>query len=117
MGKHSASIKTTTMAYTFKDDGTKMTYYRDYNKVANDSCLVGNWVEERALKESTETFRYKLWTDPTHDPKKSDDTHSRLNGRPDVSDTAKRVVYHSYHQPTAEHHTTNQQMMQHPAQR
>ncbi len=40
------------MAYTFKDDGHALTYYREYNKEVGtgDKTLVGNWVEERALR-------------------------------------------------------------------
>ena len=35
------------MAYTFKDDGASLTYFRDYNKEVGtgDKTLVGNWVE------------------------------------------------------------------------
>merc|ERR1712086_746400 len=51
------------MAYTFKDDGGTMTYYREYNKEVLDKndTLVGNWVEERALRDQIGTGRYALW--------------------------------------------------------
>ena len=43
------------MAYTFKDDGAALTYYREYNKEVGtgDLTLTGNWVEERALRETS----------------------------------------------------------------
>ena len=45
------------MAYTFKDDGSNLTYYREYNKEVNakNETLVGNWVEERALRDQIQT--------------------------------------------------------------
>ena len=48
------------MAYTFKDDGGTMTYYREYNKevLEKNETLVGNWVEERALRDQIGTGRY-----------------------------------------------------------
>ena len=55
------------MAYTFKDDGGTMTYYREYNKevLEKNETLVGNWVEERALRDQIGTGRYathlQLW--------------------------------------------------------
>ena len=47
------------MAYTFKDDGHALTFYREYNKEVGtgDKTLVGNWVEERALRDVCETGR------------------------------------------------------------
>ena len=50
------------MAYTFKDSGESMTYYREYNKEVNskNETLVGNWVEERALRDQIHTGRYQL---------------------------------------------------------
>ena len=51
------------MAYTFKDSGESMTHYREYNKEVNskNETLVGNWVEERALRDQIHTGRYQLW--------------------------------------------------------
>ena len=45
------------MSYTFKDDGASLTYYREYNKEVGtgDKTLVGNWVEERALRDTIDT--------------------------------------------------------------
>ena len=47
------------MAYTFKDDGHALTFYREYNKEVGtgDKTLVCNWVEERALRDVCETGR------------------------------------------------------------
>ncbi|WZN61564.1 hypothetical protein HKI87_04g30990 [Chloropicon roscoffensis] len=35
--------------------------FADYNKYQNQGVLVGNWVEEHALKTSTGTHRYEAW--------------------------------------------------------
>ena len=87
------------MAYTFKDDGNALTFYREYNKEVNDSSanrtLVGNWVEERALKDNTDTGRYKLWANPDQDPRALQTTFTKQTPRPDNSDTFRRVVAHS----------------------
>ena len=34
--------------------------FADYNKYQNQGVLVGNWVEEHALKTSTGTHRYEV---------------------------------------------------------
>jgi len=98
------------MAYTFKDDGSSLTYYREYNKEVGtgDKTLVGNWVEERALRDEVETGRYKLWCDPTPDPKAPQKTYTKFTTRPDVFETYKRTVVHSDHTPSAEFITSNQ---------
>ena len=85
------------MAYTFKDDGSRLTYFREYNKEVGtgDKTLVGNWVEERALRESVETGRYKMWTNPDPDPKAQQQTFTKFTTRPDTLDTYRRTVVHS----------------------
>jgi len=98
------------MAYTFKDDGASLTYYREYNKEVGtgDKTLVGNWVEERALRDMVETGRYKLWVDSTTNPKAPQQTYTKFTTRPDVKETARRTVTHSEHTPAAEFITSNQ---------
>jgi len=95
------------MAYTFKDDGSSLTYYREYNKEVGtgDKTLVGNWVEERALRDVIDTGRYKLWVDPTKITQK---TYTKFTTRPDVDSTYQRTVVHSDHTPSAEFITSNQ---------
>lgn len=98
------------MAYTFKDDGSRLTYFREYNKEVGtgDKTLVGNWVEERALRESVETGRYKMWTNPDPDPKAQQQTFTKFTTRPDTLDTYRRTVVHSDHTPSDEFLTSNQ---------
>eukprot|EP00965_Chrysotila_dentata_P228871 6196855-Pleurochrysis_carterae.AAC.2 len=84
------------MAYTFKDDGAALTYYREYNKEVGtgDKTLVGNWVEERALRDEVDSGRYKLWTDPTPDPQAPQQSFTKTTSRPDGSDTFRRTIAH-----------------------
>jgi len=98
------------MAYTFKDDGSSLTYYREYNKEVGtgDKTLVGNWVEERALRDMVDTGRYKLWVDSTTNPKAPQQTFTKFTTRPDVTGTARRVLTHSEHTPATEFITSNQ---------
>lgn len=98
------------MAYTFKDDGSTLTYYREYNKEVGtgDKTLVGNWVEERALRDAVETGRYKLWCNPSTDPKAPQETYTKFTTRPDTLNTYRRTVVHSDHTPAAEFITSNQ---------
>jgi len=98
------------MAYTFKDDGSSLTYYREYNKEVGtgDKTLVGNWVEERALRDMISTGRYKLWVNPKEDPKALQQTFTKFTTRPDARDTYQRTVTHSDHTPAAEYITSNQ---------
>jgi len=97
------------MAYTFKDDGASLTYYREYNKEVGtgDKTLVGNWVEERALRDVVETGRYKLWVNSTSDAKAPQDTFTKFTTRPDTLDTYRRTVVHSDHTPSNEFITSN----------
>lgn len=97
------------MAYTFKDDGASLTYYREYNKEVGtgDRTLVGNWVEERALRDVIKTGRYKLWVDPTADGNVKQQTFTKFTTRPDSLDTYRRTVVHSDHTPAAEYITSN----------
>jgi len=100
------------MAYTFKDDGGTMTYYREYNKEVLDKndTLVGNWVEERALRDQIGTGRYALWVN-TGDEKSvatnKQKTFTKFNTRPDAHDTFERTLAHSDHTPSAEYCTNN----------
>ena len=100
------------MAYTFKDDGGRMTYYREYNKEVLDKndTLVGNWVEERALRDQIGTGRYALWVN-TGDEKsvatKKQQTFTKFTTRPDALDTFSRTLMHSDHTPSAEYATNN----------
>jgi len=98
------------MAYTFKDDGSALTYYREYNKEVGtgDKTLVGNWVEERALRDSIKTGRYALWANPDPDPKAAQATFTKFTTRPDTLDTYSRTVVHGDHVPPAEWITSNQ---------
>jgi len=98
------------MAYTFKDDGSALTYYREYNKEVGtgDKTLVGNWVEERALRDEIKTGRYQLWTNPSSDPKAPQQTFTKFTTRPDATDTYSRVFTHSDHVPPSEFVTSNQ---------
>ena len=97
------------MAYTFKDDGSALTYYREYNKEVGtgDQTLVGNWVEERALRDAIATGRYKLWTNPDPDPKAPQKAYTKFTPRPDSLDTYRRTVVHSDHTPSADYVTSN----------
>ena len=85
------------MAYTFKDDGSALTYYREYNKEVGtgDKTLVGNWVEERALRDTIKTGRYQLWANPDPDPKAPQQTFTKFTTRPDSLDTYNRTLVHS----------------------
>ena len=47
-------------AAAMADAATDVHSYTGYNKYQNQSTLVGNWVEERALKAATGTHRYKV---------------------------------------------------------
>ena len=71
------------MSYTFKDDGASLTYYREYNKEVGtgDKTLVGNWVEERALRDVIKTGRYKLWVDPSSDGTVKQPTYTKFTTR------------------------------------
>ena len=91
------------MAYTFKDDGSALTFYREYNKEVGtgDRTLVGNWVEERALRDVAETGRYKLWANPDQDPRAMQTTFTKQTPRPDNCDTFRRVFAHSEVRATA----------------
>ena len=106
----SAASPHPTMAYTFKDDGARLTYFRDYNKEVGtgDNTLVGNWVEERALRDMVETGRYKQWVNPSGDPLAPQKTYHRLEPRPDTLDTYRRTVVHSDHTPSEDYETTNE---------
>lgn len=97
------------MAYTFKDDGSKLTYYREYNKEVGtgDKTLIGNWVEERALRDAIDTGRYKLWSNPDPDPKAPQETFSKFCVRPDTLDTYRRTLTHGDHVPAGEFKTSN----------
>jgi len=97
------------MAYTFKDDGSALTYYREYNKEVGtgDKTLVGNWVEERALRDTIKTGRYHLWANPDPDPKAPQQTFTKFTTRPDSLDTYNRTLVHSDHTPPAEFATSN----------
>ena len=85
------------MAYTFKDDGSAMTYFREYNKEVGtgDKTLVGNWVEERALRDDIKTGRYMLWANPDPDPRAAQKTYTKFTTRPDALETYRRTVFHS----------------------
>jgi len=98
------------MAYTFKDDGASLTYYREYNKEVGtgDKTLIGNWVEERALREDLDTGRYKHWVNTSTDPREKQKTFTKFTTRPDVDGTYQRTVVHSDHTPSAEFITSNQ---------
>jgi len=100
------------MAYTFKDDGAMLTYYREYNKEVNakDNTLVGNWVEERALKEEIGTGRYALWVNKGDEKSAATEkqrTFTKFVTRPDALDTFSRTLAHSEHTPSAEYMTNN----------
>ena len=103
-----ATAAAKTMAYTFKDDGASLTYFRDYNKEVGtgDKTLVGNWVEERALRDEISTGRYMQWVNTTSDPKAFQKTYTKFTTRPDVVDTYRRTVVHSDHTPATEFCTT-----------
>ena len=96
------------MSYTFKDDGAALTYYREYNKEVGtgDKTLVGNWVEERALRDTISTGRYKLWVDTTSDGRAHQTTYTKFTTRPDSLDTYQRTLVHSDHTPSTEYCTT-----------
>jgi len=98
------------MSWTFKDDGSSLTYYREYNKEVGtgDKTLVGNWVEERALRDAVATGRYKLWVNSTEDAKAPQQTFTKFTTRPDTLDTYRRTVVHSDHTPATEFITSNQ---------
>jgi hypothetical protein len=102
------------MAYTFKDDGSSLTYYREYNKEVGtgDKTLVGNWVEERALREElkgpSSTGRYKHWVNTSKDPLEKQKTFTKFTTRPDIGDTYQRVFTHSEYTPPSEYLTSNQ---------
>jgi len=69
---------------------------------------VGNWVEERALRDAVETGRYALWTNPSADPQAPQTSFTKSVPRPDNADTFRRVVAHNDHTPAAQFITTNQ---------
>ncbi|KAL1504125.1 hypothetical protein AB1Y20_010535 [Prymnesium parvum] len=98
------------MSYTFKDDGSAMTYYREYNKEVGtgDKTLVGNWVEERALRDEIRTGRYQLWANPDPDPKATQKSFTKFTTRPDALDSYYRTIVHSDHVPAYEFTTSNQ---------
>lgn len=74
------------------------TYYKDYNKVTGQqSTLVGNWFEERALKDTTGQMRSTQWVSPS-DPSLQgvvEPMHTKSKGHPDLEDTTMRVFFHS----------------------
>merc|ERR1712216_461025 len=85
------------MSYVFKDDKNLGTNYRDYNKEDNDKCLIGNWVEERALKEDVGTFRYPKWVnaDPDQTIQDSRYTKNGLHSGLEADNSGARVLTHS----------------------
>jgi len=98
------------MAYTFKDDGSSLTYYREYNKEVGtgDKTLIGNWVEERALRDELDTGRYKHWVNTSSDPTERQKTFTKFTTRPDVDGTYSRTMVHSEYTPSSEYITSNQ---------
>ena len=101
------------MAYTFKDDGASLTFYREYNKEVNakNETLVGNWVEERALKDQIGTGRYAMWVnngDEKSVATAKQQTFTKFTTRPDALDTFSRTLAHSDHTPSAEYSTNNE---------
>jgi len=97
------------MAYTFKDDGSSLTYYREYNKEVGtgDKTLIGNWVEERALRQELETGRYQHWVNTSTDPTEKQKRFTKFTTRPDSDGTYMRTVVHSDHTPSADFVTSN----------
>jgi len=98
------------MAYTFKDDGQALTYYREYNKEVGtgDKTLIGNWVEERALRGNVDSGRYKLWANPSPEPLAPQEQFSKTTMRPDCADTFRRTIAHNDHVPAGSYITSNQ---------
>ena len=63
-----------------------------------NETLVGNWVEERALKEQIGTGRYQLWVtkgDEKSVPTQLQKTYTKFTTRPDALDTFSRTLAHS----------------------
>lgn len=60
------------------------------------------------LAEEIGTGRYKLWANPSQDPKAPQRTFSKSATRPDDLDTYRRTMLHSEYTPTAEYQTSNQ---------
>lgn len=90
------------------------TYYREYNKECNetgDKTLVGNWVEERALRDTEETGRYKMWVNREDGPDAVQKTYTKKVMRPDGGsnlDTFSRTQAHEEMVPTAFWMTSNE---------
>ncbi|KAG8469762.1 hypothetical protein KFE25_006217 [Diacronema lutheri] len=86
------------MAYTFKDSDADKTFFKDYNKVdVHESTLVGNWHEERALKQMTGQMRSTQWVAPSSEAHQGDaePMRTKMKGHPDLQDTTMRVFFHS----------------------
>ncbi len=92
-----------------KDSTDTLTFFRDYNKeVGNgDLTLVGNWVEERALRHNEGTGRYKQWARPDN---LGSVIFSKSRPRPDGGDannTFRRTMLGSEYLPASEYATSN----------
>mmetsp|Transcript_26845 Transcript_26845/g.69016 ORF Transcript_26845/g.69016 Transcript_26845/m.69016 type:complete len:208 (-) Transcript_26845:473-1096(-) len=75
-------------------------FYDTYNKKDDQGCLIGNWVEERALQDTTGTFRHKF-----------DDPNPRFvrsQMRPDEEDTHARTIFHTNREEAGALETANQ---------
>ena len=90
------------------------TYYREYNKECNgtgDKTLVGNWVEERALREREATGRYRVWVNQEDDPEQLQKTYTKKTERPDAGsslNTFSRTFAHDESVPVSHWMTTNE---------
>jgi len=90
--------------------------YTGYNKKEIEECLVGNWVEERALKSGTGVFRYQPWVkDSTPGAVYPDqvDATKEISGMP----TFPRVLEHSDRLEPSEWETHNYTAYRDPASR
>lgn len=87
--------------------------YTLYNKKDNQGSLIGNWVEERSLKDMTGVFRYKPWVSET--TQTTTVYPDRAGG--DFMPTFRRVFEHTEALDPADWTTHNQATHQKPDQR
>jgi len=91
-----------------------------YNKKENKGSLIGNWVEERALQETTGIFRYQEWEDSIGEEGPKDDSvvttrWTKGGEKADQNDTFNRCFSHMDHQEYGSMRSFTEHTYQNPA--
>jgi len=90
-----------------------------YNKKENKGSLIGNWVEERALQETTGVFRYQEWEDSIGEEGPRDDSvvtqrFTKGGEKADQNDTFNRCFSHMDHEEYGDMKTFSEDTFKNP---